>query len=127
MSILQDIEDAAYDVRSGRIKAIRPVAKNFNVVRQPSVMTDRSYCVAYSYGTEVVTVVDTDAGRQTILVDCDAFHHSTTTSRHVRRFLEGLVNRPIDWGRLYDACDRQSEKVANGVTEARTIILSEAM
>lgn len=44
-------------------------------------------------------------GELLVLVKRDAFNHSTTTSKHVRRFLSALVAR-IDWDALYKACNK---------------------
>ena len=35
--------------------------------------------------------------------------HSTTTSRHVRRFLSAMVGR-VDFDALYRACDHECDK-----------------
>lgn len=47
-------------------------------------------------------------------VHCDAFHHSTTTSRHVRRFLSAMVGR-VNWDALYKACNKAcDDETING-------------
>ena len=107
MGILNDLDSAAYDLEHGRIDGLYPVARNFTIV--PNVNTG-VYSVC-SYTTEVARVILHDYSPCTILVERDAFHHSTTTSRHLRRFLSALTWR-IDWDALYKACDRECDKEA---------------
>lgn len=57
----------------------------------------------YSYTTRVAMVNKNEKGEWETFVHRDAFHHSTTTSRHVRRFLSTMVGR-VDWDALYKAC-----------------------
>lgn len=63
----------------------------------------------YEYTTLVASVYRDGDGRLTTLVSRDTFHHSTTTSRHVRRFLSSLIGR-VDFDALYKACDRECDK-----------------
>ena len=105
MSILDDIGSAAYELVRGRLGELTPVARNFTIVR--GIPTDGSNFLSiyrvFSYETCVVHVAKTFEGNLLILVKKDAFHHSTTTSKHVRCFLSALVGR-IDWDALYKAC-----------------------
>ena len=107
MGILDDISSAAYDLERGRLGELTPVARNFTVVRDlPEA--DSSMISAYrvfSYETCVAHVCKTFEDELLVLVKRDAFNHSTTTSRHVRRFLNALVAR-IDWDALYKACNK---------------------
>ena len=110
MSILDDIGSAAYDLERGRLGELTPVACNFTIVRD--IPTDGSNFLSiyrvFSYETCVVHVAKTFEGNLLILVKRDAFHHSTTTSKHLRCFLSALVGR-IDWDALYKACDHECD------------------
>ena len=110
MTILDDISNAAYDLERGRLGELTPVARNFTIVRDiPEA--DSSMISTYrvfSYETCVAHVCKTFEGELLVLVKRDAFNHSTTTSKHVRRFLSALVAR-IDWDALYRACNKACE------------------
>lgn len=107
MSILDDISNAAYDLERGTLGELTPVARNFTIVRgSPMANSDMiSTYRVFSYKTCVAHVCETFEGGLLVLVKRDAFHHSTTTSKHVRRFLSALV-APIDWDALYKACNK---------------------
>lgn len=102
MGILEDIDNAAYDIMAGRVgNGFLPVAKNFNIAanhNHPVLGFD-----VYSYTTRVAVVNKNGNGDWETLVHRDAFHHSTTTSRHVRRFLSAMIGY-INWDALYKAC-----------------------
>lgn len=107
MGILDDIDAAAYDLERGRLGELTPVARNFTIVRDIPI-TGSSLLTTYrvfSYETCVAHVGKTLEDNLLFLVKRDAFHHSTTTSKHVRRFLSALVGR-IDWDALYKACNK---------------------
>ena len=109
MSILDDISRAAYDLEHGRLGELTPVARNFTIVRDIP-LTGSNFLTTYrvfSYETCVAHVGKTFKDELLILVKRDAFHHSTTTSKHVRRFLSALVGC-IDWDALYKACDAEN-------------------
>ena len=104
MTVLHDIDSAAYAVRCGFAGDIIPVAVNFNVVRIPRPEGGDEYRV-YSYRTLVVLVTRV-AGTVGVRVDMctDALNHSATTSRHVSRFLSGVVDGRVDWKQLKALC-----------------------
>ena len=109
MGILDNIDSAAYDLGYDRLGELTPVARNFTIVRDTPA-TNLNVISAYrvfSYETCVMHVSKTFKGELLILVKRDAFHHSITTSKHVRRFLSTLVGR-IDWDALYKACDAEN-------------------
>ena len=104
MGILGDIDSAAYDIMAGRVgDGFLPVAKNFNIAENHNHPVPGCRFDVYSYTTLVAVVNRDENGNWDVLVHRDAFHHSTTTSKHVRRFLSAMVGR-IDWGALYKAC-----------------------
>lgn len=107
MTILDDISSAAYDLERGRLGELTPVARNFTIVRDiPAAGSDfLSIYRVFSYETCVARVSKRFDNSLLVLVNRDAFHHSTTTSRHLRRFLSALVCR-IDWNALYKACNK---------------------
>ena len=109
MGILEDIDNAAWDLEHYRIIGFLPVAPNFNIVERTAEYGRDAY-VVYSYKTPVILVKRCDGDRYwETFVYRDAFHYSTTTSKHVRRFLSAMVGR-IDWDALYKACDRECDK-----------------
>lgn len=104
MGILEDIDTAAYDLMRGRVEdGFLPVAKNFNIVANRYHPVCNSQFDVYSYTTRVAMVNKNENGRWDTFVHRDAFHHSTTTSRHVHRFLSAMAGR-VDWDALYKAC-----------------------
>lgn len=107
MGILDDISSAAYDLERGRLGELTPVARNFTIVRDiPMANSDMiSTYRVFSYETCVAHVCKTFGGELLVLVKRDAFHHSRTTSKHVRCFLSALVGR-VDWDALYKACNK---------------------
>lgn len=104
MSILDDIDNAAWDLNHGRIDGLYPVSNNFTIVAN----LDAPVYSVYSYTTEVARVIINADDTLTTIVHVDAFHHSTTTSRHLRRFLSALLGR-VDFDALYKACDRECD------------------
>lgn len=104
MTVLHDIDSAAYLVRHGFASDFMPIAINFNVVRIPRPEGGDEYRV-YSYRT-LVAIVTRALGTVGVRVDMctDALSHSRTTSRHVARFLSGVVDGYVDWDRLKAAC-----------------------
>lgn len=111
MVILDDIDNAAWDLAHGRIDGLYPVSNNFTIVANHSHPVPNSRFDVYSYTTLVVVVNRGENGNWETFVHRDAFHHSTTTNRHVRRFLSAMVGR-IDWDALYKACNRECDKEA---------------
>ena len=109
MGILDDISSAAYDLERGRLGELTPVARNFTIVRDIPAMGSNilSTYRVFSYETCVAHICKTFEDNLLVLVKRDAFHHSTTTSKHVRRFLSALVGS-IDWDALYKACDDET-------------------
>ena len=118
MSILDDIDRAAYDLKCGRLGELAPVACNFTIVRDiPVTGSDFLSCYrVFSYETCVAHVGKTFGGGLLVLVKPDTFNHSTTTSKHVRRFLRALVGR-IDWDALYKACKAENTPNLIGVSQ----------
>lgn len=113
MGILDDISSAAYDLERDRLGELTPVARNFTIIRDIPA-AGSNFLTAYrvfSYETCVAHVGKTFEGELLILVMRDAFHHSTTTSKHVRRFLSALVGH-IDWDALYEACNKACDDEA---------------
>lgn len=108
MSILDDIDSAAWDLEHGRIGGLYPISNNFAIVANYNTPV---YSV-YSYATEVARVVINKDYTLTAFVKQDAFHHSTTTSRHLRRFLSALIGQ-VDWNALYKACDYECDRECN--------------
>lgn len=118
MDILDDIDSAAYDLERGRLGELTPVARNFTIVRDIPV-TSSNFLTCYrvfSYETCVAHVGKTYDGGLLVLVKPDTFNHSTTTSKHVRRFLSALVGR-IDWDALYKACKAENTPNLVGVSQ----------
>lgn len=110
MGILDDIDSAAYDLMVGRVgDGFLPVAKNFNIAANHNHPIPGSRFDVYSYTTRVAMVSKNDNGDWDTFVHRDAFHHSTTTSKHLRRFLSAMVGR-VDWDALYKACNRECDK-----------------
>ena len=107
MGILDDIDTAAYDIMAGRVgDGFLPVAKNFNIAENRSHLFASCRFDVYSYTTRVAMVNKNEKGEWETFVHRDAFHHSTTTSKHLRRFVSAMVGR-VDWDVLYKACDRE--------------------
>lgn len=106
MTILEDIDRAAQAIKDGRIRSILPVARNFTIVWYVCGCTEGAprYLV-YSYGTEVARAIKHSDGSLGVCVYTNTFEHSTTTSRHVRRFLTAMVG-DIDWRALYRECEQ---------------------
>lgn len=61
--------------------------------------------LVYSYATEVARAIKHSDGSFGVYVYTNTFKHSTTTSRHVRRFLTAMVG-DIDWRALYRECEQ---------------------
>lgn len=86
MGILNDIDSAAYDIMAGRVSdGFLPVAKNFNIAANHNHPFTNCRFDVYSYTTRVAMVNKNENGGWETFVHRDAFHHSTTTSKHVRR------------------------------------------
>lgn len=118
MSILDDIDSAAYDLKRGRLGELTHVARNFTIIRDIA-SAGSNFLTAYrvfSYETCVAHVGKTFEDELLILVKPDTFSHSTTTSKHVRRFLSALVGR-IDWDALYKACKAENAPRLVGVSQ----------
>lgn len=110
MGILDDIDRAAYDIMRDRVgDRFLPVAKNFNIVKSHSHPICNSMFDVYSYSTRVAMVKKNENGDWETFVHRDAFHHSTTTSKHLRRFVSAMVGR-VDFDALYKACDRECDR-----------------
>lgn len=109
MGILNDIDSAAWDLEHGRIDGLYPVSNNFTIVANHNHPVPNSRFDVYSYTTLVAVVNRDENGNWDTFVHRDAFHHSTTTSRHLRRFLSAMVGR-VDWDVLYKACDRECDR-----------------
>lgn len=111
MGILENIDSAAWDLEHGRVDGLYPVSNNFTIVANHNHPVPNSRFDVYSYTTLVAMVNKNENDDWETFVHRDAFHHSTTTSRHVRRFLSAMVGR-IDWDALYKACNRECDKKA---------------
>ena len=103
MGILEDIDSAACDLERGRIGDILSVSRNFTITEHGYAPSGCRMFDVYSYTTRVAGVSQDETGNCTTYVHYQAFDHSTTTSRHVRRFLSAMVGR-IDFDALYKAC-----------------------
>lgn len=115
MGILKDIDSAAYDLERGRLDELTAVSRNFTIVRDNKPLDNRvsSYRV-FSYDTCVMNVSKTFDNELIVLVKRDAFYHTVTTSKHVRRFLSALVGR-VDFDALYKACNKAcDDETING-------------
>lgn len=108
MGILENIDNAAWDLKHGRIDGLYPVSNNFTIVADHSHPCPNSRFDVYSYTTRVAMVNKDEKGNWETFVHRDAFHHSTTTSRHLRWFLSAMVGH-IDFDALYKACDRECD------------------
>lgn len=105
MGILNDI-DAAYDIMAGRVgDGFLPVAKNFNIAANHNHPVTNCRFDVYSYTTRVAQVNNNENGVWETFVHRDAFHHSTTTSKLLRRFVSAMVGS-VDWDALYKACNK---------------------
>ena len=124
MGILNDIDNATWDLEHGRINGLYPVSNNFTIVGNHDAPMGMMRYDVYSYTTLVARVYRDGDGRLLTLVSRDAFHHSTTTSKHVRRFLSALLGR-VDWDALYKACDRECDKETISGNGARFINVRE--
>ena len=109
MGILDDIDSAAYDLERGMLGELTIISGKFTIVRDMPHENCISTYRVFSYETRVMHVSKRFNGELLILIKPDAFHHTTTTSKHVRRFLSALLGR-VDWGALYKACDRECDK-----------------
>lgn len=109
MGILKNIDSAAYDPERGRIDGLYPVSNNFTIVANHNMGIVNTMFDVYSYTTLVARVFLNHDCPCTVLVERDAFHHSTTTSRHLRRFLSALISR-VDFDALYKACNRECDR-----------------
>lgn len=103
MSILENIDSAAWDLKHGRIGGLYPVSNNFTITENGYASSGYRMFDVYSYTARVAVVSQDESGNCTTYVHYQAFNHSTTTSRHVRRFLSEMVGH-IDWDALYKAC-----------------------
>ena len=54
----------------------------------------------------------------------NAFHHSTTTSRHVRCFVSAMAGR-VDWDALYKACNKACDDETIGGNREQFISVSQ--
>lgn len=110
MGILEDIDRITYDIMAGRVgDGFLPVAKNFNIAMNHNHPVPGNRFDVFSYTTLVAVVNRDENGDWQTFVHRDAFHHSTTTSKHVRWFLSAMVGR-IDWDALYKACNVECDK-----------------
>lgn len=109
MGILENIDSAAYDLERGRLGELTPVARNFTIVRDMPLENCVSTYRVFSYNTLVGYVSKCFDNELLILIKPSAFRHSTTTttSKHVRRFLSALLGR-VDWDALYKECDKET-------------------
>lgn len=108
MGILDDIDSAAYDIMAGRVDGLYPVSKNFTIAANHNHPIRNSRFDVYSYTTCVAMVNKNENNEWDTFVHRDAFHHTTTTSKHLRRFVSAMVGR-VDWDALYKACDRECD------------------
>lgn len=108
MGILENIDSAAWDLEHGRIDGLYSVSNNFTIVENGNHPICNSRFDVYSYTMRVAMVIKNENGDWETFVHRDAFHHSTTTSKHVRRFVSAMVGR-VDWDALYKACDRECD------------------
>ena len=109
MGILNDIDNAAWDLKHGRVgDGFLPVGKNFNITVNHNHPFINCHFDVYSYTTRVAVVYKNENGDWETFVHRDAFHHSTTTSKHLRCFVSAMVGR-VDWDALYKACDRECD------------------
>lgn len=112
MGILDDIDTATYDLMAGRVgDGFLPVAKNFNIAANHNHPFTNCRFNVYSYTTLVAVVNRDENGNWDTFVHRDAFHHSTTTSKHLRRFVSAMVGC-VDWDALYKACNSECNKEA---------------
>ena len=108
MGILENIDNAAWDLEHGRIDGLYPVSNNFTIAANHNHPCPNSRFDVYSYTTRVALMNKDENGNWETFVHRDAFHHSTTTSRHLRRFLSALIGH-VDFDALYKACDRECD------------------
>ena len=114
MGILENIDDAAWDLKHGYINGLCAVSNNFNIVTNHNHPVPNSRFDVYSYTTRVAVVNKNENGNWETFIHRDAFYHSTTTSRHLRRFLSAMVGH-IDWDALYKACNKAcDDETING-------------
>ena len=114
MTVLQNIDRAAHEVATGMAGDIIPVAPNFNIVRV--ARKNGSEYRVYSYRTLVASVFrDWGAERGVVYVVCGAFNWSATTSRHLRRFICGVVSGRVDWERLKAMCEAAGKSPSSGM------------
>ena len=109
MGILDNIDSAAYDLERGRLGELTTISGKFIIVRDiPHENCISAYRV-FSYETLVMHVYKLFNDKLLILIKPNAFRHTTTTSKHVRRFLSALLGR-VDFDALYKVCDRECDK-----------------
>lgn len=110
--ILEEIDEAAYEIINDRPEGIIPTAGGrFTIVRHDMTVGDELICEyrVYSYRTLIafVTFHPYSVRIPTIRVCKDAFDHSRTTSKHLNRFITALLApfdlRP-DWGNAPEWC-----------------------
>ena len=124
MGILDDIDSAAYDLERGRLGELTPILGKFTIVRD----MPRENCIStyrvFSYETMVMHVCKRFDNELLILLKPNAFHHTTTNSKHIQRFLSALIGH-VDWDALYKACNRECDKETISGNGARFINVRE--
>lgn len=119
--VLTRIDKAAREILDDQPGGIIPVSGNFTIVWQ-----EYAYEI-YSYRTLVALVsfssfLNEQTGiwsmRPLVRICNDAFDHTHTTSRHLRRFITAMMeHRRVDWDKLKQLCDASK---ANG---GKTVIV----
>ena len=110
--ILEEINEAAYEIINDRPEGIIPMAGgHFTIVRHDYTVDDELICEyrVYSYRTLVafVTFHPYSVRIPTIRVCKDAFDHSRTTTKHLHLFIVALLapfNLRPDWGNAPEWC-----------------------
>ena len=120
-SVLEEIDEAAYEILNDRPEGIIPTAGGrFTIARHDMTVGDELICEyrVYSYRTLVgfVTFHPYSVRIPTIRVCKDAFDHSRTTSKHLHRFITALLApfdlRP-DWGDARTWCSNSMWSVTS--------------
>lgn len=120
-SVLEEIDEAAYEIINDRPEHIIPtVGGRFTIVRHDYTIDDELICEyrVYSYRTLVAFVAfhPYPVRIPTIRVCKDAFDHSRTTSKHLHRFITALLapfDLKPDWDDARKWCSNSMQSVTS--------------
>lgn len=107
--ILARIDKAAREILDDQPGGIIPVSGNFTIVWQEwgyEIYSYQTLVARVSFGSYLNKQTGVWSLRPIVRVHNDAFDHTRTTSRHLRRFITALLEpRRVDWDKLKALCD----------------------